>query len=64
MTTLKHIPPGEDFFDLMGTHILIVGNPVDGFEYYGPFKTGEDAIAFGEEHTGSDWWIAPLYAKE
>lgn len=64
MTAPKHIPPGEDFFDLMGMHILITGNPVDGFSYYGPFKTGEDAIEHGNNRHGPDWWIAPLYATE
>lgn len=64
MTAPKHIPPGEDIFDLMGMHILITGNPVDGFEYFGPFKTGKEAITYGEERLGNDWWIAPLRGKE
>lgn len=64
MTTPKHIPPGEDIFDLMGVHILITGNPMNGFEYFGLFKTGEDAIAAGEDHLDGDWWIAPLRGKE
>lgn len=67
MTTPKHIPPGEDIFDLMGMHILITGNPADGFEYFGPFKTGEEAVTFGNKdaHIGDhEWWIAPLYGVE
>lgn len=64
MTKPRSIPSGEDIFDLMGMHILIIGNPVDGFEYYGPFKTGEEAIAYGEDRLGGDWWIAPLRGKE
>ena len=58
------VESGEDIFDLMGMHILITGNPVDGFERYGPFKTGEDAIAAGEDRLDGDWWIAPLRGKE
>lgn len=27
----------------MGLHIIITGNPVDGFNYYGPFATFEEA---------------------
>ena len=50
--------------DLMGMHILITGDPVDGFEYFGPFKTGEEAIAAGEDHLDGDWWIAPLRGKK
>lgn len=64
MTKPRSIPPGEDIFDLMGMHILITGNPVDGFEYFGPFKTGEEAITYGEDWLSSDWWIALLRGKE
>lgn len=42
-------------------HILIVGNPVDGFAYRGPFACSEDAIAFAERSSRCDeWWIAML----
>lgn len=45
---------------MTGMHILITGNPVDGFEYFGPFKTGDDAIAYAETARFDGWWIAPL----
>jgi hypothetical protein len=50
--------------DLMGLHIVISGNPVDGFIYYGPFKTGVDAIAWAEANCDGteSWCIAPLHA--
>jgi hypothetical protein len=50
----------------MGMHIIIIGNPVDGFEYIGPFKTGEDAVAWANQDANIDgeWWIAPLEAKD
>lgn len=49
-----------------GMHIVIIGNPVDGFQYIGPFKTGEDAIAWADRDADidADWWIAPLEAKD
>lgn len=51
----------------MGMHILIYGNPVDGFCYIGPFKTADDAINAAETDDrlhDSEWWIAPLEAKQ
>jgi len=49
----------------MGMHILIYGNPVDGFGYIGPFATADEAIDAAEtdERIEGDWWIAPLEAK-
>lgn len=48
-------------------YILITGNPVDGFEYIGPFATAEDA----GEHANTDgnieegdWWIATIESPE
>ena len=44
----------------MGLHIVVVGNPVDGLTFYGPFKTEQDAIDAADRHTAEEWWIAPL----
>jgi hypothetical protein len=43
----------------MNKYIVICGNPVDGFAYYGTFDTHEEAQAFadGFEET---WWIKKL----
>lgn len=50
----------------MGMHVLLVGNPIDGFRVIGPFKTADHAIEAGEgpSSVGDDWWIAPLEAPE
>ena len=50
----------------MGLHVIISGNPVDGFEIYGPFATAEEAANFGntDAHIDGDWWIAPLHSIE
>lgn len=51
----------------MGMHVILHGNPVDGFEIIGPFTTGEDAVDWASRHEHqfeNSWWIAPLRAKE
>ena len=35
--------------EYMGMHVLVTGNPVDGFTIYGPFKTGIDAAEAGDD---------------
>lgn len=45
----------------MSKKIIITGNPQDGFAYYGPFPTMEDARQFAEaECRGDSWWIADI----
>jgi hypothetical protein len=48
---------------LPGIPVTIVsGNPIDGFQFVGPFATSEDAVEFGNTlDRDTDWWIAPLY---
>jgi hypothetical protein len=42
-------------------HMVITGNPVDGFFYYGPFEDHDHALGYAEvEHDGQDYWITPL----
>ncbi len=45
----------------MGMCIVIYGNPVDGFQYVGPFKTPDDAQWWADRvAVGADWWLAEL----
>ncbi|AXQ69589.1 hypothetical protein HOU03_gp007 [Caulobacter phage CcrSC] len=46
--------------------ILIVGNPSDGFTYYGPFDEHDDAVTYAEATgtEGNPWWVAPLEAAD
>lgn len=50
--------------DKMGIHIAIVGDPINGFEFFGLFATGDDATewATGEYPVAGDpeWQVAPL----
>ena len=36
--------------------IVITGNPVDGFEYYGPFDSPSQAGDWAEDLLQQDWW--------
>ncbi|WP_310530753.1 hypothetical protein [Novosphingobium sp.] len=46
--------------NLSSPHIVIIGNPVDGFTHYGPFADWEAATDWVESLSDCDWWIAPL----
>ena len=48
------------------TTVLIVGNPVDGLRFVGPFDNGSDAVDFAGNHVASeeDWWISDLITQE
>jgi hypothetical protein len=47
-------------------YILVVGNPVDGVRFYGPFTTTEQASYYAattfeeSDQDNTDWWIAAL----
>lgn len=47
-------------------HILVTGNPVDGFEFYGPFNNGVDAVEYANQCAGieGEWWTADLNPVE
>lgn len=44
-------------------HILIFGDPVDGFNYRGPFKSAAAAIEYGDR-LQEVWWVAELAPPE
>lgn len=44
--------------------ITIIGNPVDGLSFYGPFENSEEAIDFGDRNADTDWWITELSKVE
>lgn len=43
----------------METWILISGNPVTGFTYYGPFESAKQAEEYSENTYFDDecWWV-------
>lgn len=44
--------------------ILVIGNPIDGYRYVGPFDTPGQAVdamgGFGANYTGGHWWVASI----
>jgi hypothetical protein len=45
--------------DLTLPGLLIAGNPVDGFEFYGPFEDPMEAGDWAQAGlNGRDWWVA------
>jgi len=41
-------------------YIIIIGNPTDGFAFYGPFPNHEAAHRFASGNKLNNWWIATL----
>jgi hypothetical protein len=52
--------------DEPGTHIVVEGNPVDGFVFHGipAFPDAETAVCWAEENCTAEWWVAPLQDVE
>jgi hypothetical protein len=48
--------------DNMAQHIIIDGNPVDGYQFYGPFDSKDEACTYADENLdyGREWCIAKL----
>jgi hypothetical protein len=44
--------------------IIITGDPVDGFDYTGPFDSAEKATEWAEEHCDPDWWVADIFSPQ
>lgn len=44
-------------------HVVVYGNPVNGFTFVGPFHDRDDAVKYAENEPYNDnWWIAELDA--
>lgn len=43
-------------------HIIVCGNPIDGYEFYGPFENVNDAIRYADDNLdyGEPWSFAKL----
>lgn len=41
--------------------IIVTGDPIIGFKYYGPFNDSDIAVRFGEDKGATDWWLVTLY---
>lgn len=44
--------------------IIVVGDPMSGFEFFGPFEDDLVALEYGRKHIfGTNWWMADLYKE-
>lgn len=45
--------------------IVVLGNPLDGFGFIGPFPSRQSAETWMEMHDNdypdAEWWVAPLF---
>lgn len=46
-----------------GPAIVVTGNPIDGFQFCGPFASHSEATEYGD-NLEPDWWVAPLAAPD
>jgi len=45
----------------MKKFIVIQGTPADGFDYFGPFDTPNDAAEYvAADYSPVNWWVVPL----
>lgn len=45
--------------------IVIAGNPVDGFTYYGPFAESNEANEYAEQHCeDTEFWLISLVTPQ
>lgn len=49
--------------EAMGMHVVLVGDPINGTEVFGPFKTGPEAEKWAATYAIDNWVIAPLKAQ-
>jgi hypothetical protein len=58
---LSTTPDPEGGYGTMNRYILVIGNPVDGYQFEGPYDTAEDAIEAAEYHWKNvEWVVAEL----
>lgn len=49
-----------DDIDGTGIHAIMLGNPVDGYRFVGPFKLPSEAIGWAMGNVQADWWPIAL----
>ena len=40
--------------------MVITGNPVQGFDFFGPFDDPQQAVDWAADLIEADWWVAEL----
>lgn len=44
--------------------VLVIGNPVDGLKFIGPFDTADEAIEYADENADDAFWVASIQSPE
>jgi len=57
------MPEDEDTFvaEKPSCYIVIGGDPINGFNYFGPFDNVDAAEEFGSEQVPTEWWVGKVY---
>lgn len=42
------------------SNVIMTGNPIDGFQLFGPFTSSEEAAKFTESIDGIELWVLPI----
>jgi hypothetical protein len=42
------------------SHVIMTGNPIDGFQLFGPFTSSEEAAKFTDQIDGIELWVLPI----
>ena len=41
-------------------YVLVVGNPIDGLQFVGPFPDHDAAVEYAERYEDQEWWVTSL----
>ena len=45
---------------MVTSYIVVSGNPINGFFYFGPFIDADAALAWAKDAVGEAWWVTKL----
>lgn len=45
---------------LINGYIVVAGNPINGFSYFGPFADSDAALAWARASIEVEWWAVKL----
>lgn len=48
----------------MDMFVLVIGNPIDGLKFIGPFYTSDAAIEYADENAEDAFWITEMKNPE
>lgn len=60
VAALEAFNPPETDGETITRFLVVRGNPVDGFEFNGPFLDNDEAITYANDNDCESWWIAKM----